>query len=636
MKLNECNQPFFKRGFMTLQNKRITLYIVITSAIIALSLGLGRAGFHSDKAFHENISLISAMFSLFTGLLSMIRYYAKKICPYLWVGLAFAGNGLIELIYSFSFYALFSIPTGINTFMIWGPWMGKIYLSVMLLGSYVTCRRPTSKPTEIIAYTVALILSASCIIALLFLRLPTPAFGYINRPFEFLPGMVLTTCLLGFLQFFDWQKMPFPHWLICGVIVLSGIQLFIIPFSQHVYDARFVMSNLLRAISYILVAVGLLAEIFKLYRRYEDESIRLTALRLAVNQVKDYAVFMLDTNGYIMTWNKGAEKIKGYREDEIIGKHFSIFYSEKERRKGKPEYELRQAVEEGHAIDEDWRIKKDGSRFWASVIITPVYDKANTLIGFAKITKDLTQVKLTEEKLRRQNVALTSANEQLTQFAYIATHDLKEPLRTISSFTQLLTRVCDRSNAMAEKYADFITKAVERTRRLVDDLRTYSLIKSKNVEQETANLNTCVSDAINLLKKKIEDTHAEIKTCKLPLIKGSPTQLMYLFLHLIDNAIKYAKAGQYPVIEVCCSEKKTEYIISVKDNGMGIPQEYTKKIFSIFHKLNDRNKTGGTGIGLFICKNVVAAHGGRMWFNSGQNGTTFYFALPMISSIAAK
>jgi PAS domain S-box-containing protein len=620
---------------MTLIKKRIVLYICIFVLSVAISIGLTQATFKSNEAFHEKVTTVSAMISLFAGLLSMIRYYAKRTCPYLWVGLAFVGNGVIECMYSciYSFPQVFNIPTDISSFMMWGWWFGRMYLATMLLCSYLTCRQPTSPLKEKQAYALAGILVSVCLLILSCIRLPSPVFTIIPRPFEYLPGILYLLAIIGFFKYFDWRGSAFPHWLICGSILLLSLQIFIIPYSQRTYDARFASCNILKSIAYILVAIGLFSEIFKLYRKYEHETTRLRSLRLAMNQVKDYAMYLLDPNGNIVTSNIGSQTIKGYTEGEIIGKHFSVFYSEKERKDRKPQSELRKAIDEGHLIIEDWRVKKDGTKFWASVIITPIYDKSGTLIGFVKITKDLTEWKIVEEELKKQNESLLNANEQLTQFAYIATHDLKEPLRTISSFSQLLTRACGATNEKATKYAEFIIKSVERIRKLVDDLRIYTIIKSKGLEQTKTDLNVSLMDAMNLLKKKIEDTHAEIKTCKLPSVVGSASQLMYLFLHLIDNAIKYARPGSKPSVEVCCKEVGTEYIISVKDDGVGIPDEYVGKLFSIFRKLDDRRYTDGTGIGLFICKNVIASHGGRIWFKSGENGTTFYFALPMIKSL---
>jgi PAS domain S-box-containing protein len=622
---------------MALEKKRVALYVSVTAAVVALASLFPHMSIYSNQAFHQNISIMSAMVSLFTGLLAMIRYYAHRVCPYLWIGVAFLGNGIIEFAYAyaFSFYPVFQIPTELNNFMIWAGWLGKTYLAIMLLGACYTCRLHAAPPKDIEAYTLGALLLATCLVILFCVKLPAPAFfPMIPRPLEYIPAGIFGIALVGFLHFSDWSKSTFSHWLIVSIVICCCTQSFIIPFSRQVYDTQFMAANVLRVVSHIIVGFGLLAEIFKLYREYEDKTNRLSALRLAVDQIRDYAMFMIDPEGNIITWNKGAEQIKGYKESEAVGKNYSIFYPEKEKRAGKPKKDLEQALTEGHSIDEGWRVRKNGSKFWAYTLITPIYNDMGKLIGFSKITRDLTKHKLLEEELRKQNEMLTYSNEQLTQFAYIATHDLKEPLRTISSFTQLLTRTCKNSDEKSERYAQFIISAVERTRKLIDDLRTYSIISTQNADEQLVDLNNSLADALNLLEKKIRESNTQIITCKLPVVKGSATQLMYLFLHIIDNAIKYAKPGVRPVVEVCCREAGTEYILSIKDNGIGIQKEYSAKLFSIFRKLANREKSEGSGIGLSICKKVITQHGGKIWYTSSSTeGTTFYFSLPMIPAL---
>lgn len=621
---------------MTLEKQRVLLYVLVAAVVAAVAFAVPTLNVYSNPIFHENICVMSGVVSFFAGLLSMIRYYARRVCPYLWIGVAFLGNGMLELTYSyaFSFFVASSIPTVLTYFMIWGGWISRLYLSIMLFGACLTCKTSNSPPSDALAYGLGGVLLAMGVYVMLFVKLPSPFFSHIvARPLEYLPAGVLVLCLTGFFVYSDWRRSPFAHWLILSLIGAIVVQTMILPFSDKMFDTRALAANILRVVFHIVVTCGLLSEIFKLYRTSERESVRMSALRLAVDQIKDYALFMLDSDGNVITWNKGAQQIKGYTEEEIIGRDYSIFYPEAERRSGYPKQELKIALETGHSISEGWRIRKDGSRFWAYSSISPIYNDAGGLLGFSKITRDLTAQKLLEEELRKQNEMLTQSNEQLTQFAYIATHDLKEPLRTIASFTQLLVRACTGANDKAAEYSAFITKAVERTRKLIDDLRTYSVVSIQNANIEKVNLNQSLSDALKLLQKKVSDSGARINTCRLPTVKGSATQLMYLFLHMIDNAIKYAKPGTPPVIDVCCRESGTRYILSIKDNGVGIRSEYSGKLFSIFRKLENRDKTEGTGIGLSICKKVVSQHGGKIWYNSDAGGTTFYFSLPIIPAI---
>jgi PAS domain S-box-containing protein len=617
---------------MTLTNKRILSYIATCVVLALFGVFVTDLGWHSNPVFHTNICIIDAMIGLFTGFLALVRYYAKKGCPYLWVALAFLGIGIIEGTYAYAYaFRTYFLISRLENFMVWGWWLGKLYFSIMMLCAYLTCRKnANTKHQEKLTYAIASVMILVCLGILLFTKLPDITVpGVIARPLEFINGFLLVIALVGFFRLNTWMSSAFSHWLIISLILCAFNQFFIVPLSAEVYDIRFMAGNIIRALSHILVAIGLQSEIFKLYRKMEEETVKLSALRLAVSQVSDYAVYMLDTEGRIVTWNKGAEHIKGYTEAEILGEPFSKFYPEEDIKAGKPEKELHDAVAYGHYIDEGWRIRKDHTRFWAYFIITPIYNEARELIGFSKITRDLTEHKIVEEEMRLKNRQLTQSNEQLQQFAYIATHDLKEPLRSITSFTELLIRECQSSGEKAGNYAQFIVKAVERTRRLIDDLRTYSMIGMQQTEQTDVDLNQCLQDAMNLLKKKIEESRTELHTAHLPTVEGSPSQFMYLFLHFIDNAIKYGKPGIPPVIKITYTTSGNEYVFSIADNGVGIAKEYEDRIFTIFQKLVRRDQTSGSGIGLSICKQVVQLHGGRIWFASSEKGTTFYFSLPM-------
>jgi PAS domain S-box-containing protein len=606
------------------------------AALLVSAVGLAVPHLHlqSSNAVHINVCIISAIISLFSGILALVRYYAKKICPFLWIGTAFLGNSIIEFyyVYSFSSFENLSIHTSLPLFMVWGWWLGRIYLSVSLACSFFTCRKTASSgelvKNEIFAYSFSAILLVICLALLSGVSLPQIVTqATLSRPLELAPAVILLLPLAGFLHQNIWKNSSFFYWLILGIIICLSVQLFLIPFSGRILDARFLLSNVFRIIAHIMVITGLLSEVYISYRDSEERAGRLTILQLMISQIRDYALFMLDTEGYIQSWNKGAEFIKGYTEKEIIGRHFSVFYSRAEVESGKPAEELRDAKEKGRFEDEGWRIRKDGSRFWANVIITPIYNSSNEHVGFSKITRDLTERKRMEEELRKQNTLLMQSNEQLEQYAYIATHDLREPLRSIASFTQLLIRKV-QDNEGAAIYSGFISKAVNRTRELIDGLRMYSKIGAEGITPEKADLNDALQGALTLLEKRITETQAVIASEPLPRAKIVSSQFMYLFLHLLDNAIKYAKPGVRPHIDIKCTKSEREYIISIADNGIGIPMEYQDKVFSLFQKLQ-KDDHSGIGIGLAICKKVMSLHGGNIWFTATESGTTFYISLPV-------
>jgi PAS domain S-box-containing protein len=349
--------------------------------------------------------------------------------------------------------------------------------------------------------------------------------------------------------------------------------------------------------------------------------------RLLVESVKDYAIFMIDPNGYIISWNKGAESIKGYTSEEIIGKHMSVFYTPEEIERGDPQYNLRMALEKGHHESIGWRVRKDGSRFWADVILTPLFDQSKKLKGYVKVTRDISERKKAEAELNQKSEELARSNQELEQFAYVASHDLQEPLRMVNSYVQLLSnRYKDKLDKDANEFIAFAVDGSNRMRALIQSLLEYSRV-NRAKPFERIDTNEVVKEVEHDLKNIITENNAVIKIENLPVIVGDTVLIGQLFQNLIINAIKF-RGVDNPEIIISGKKINNEYLFSVKDNGIGIKKEYFEKIFTIFQRLHGADKYPGTGIGLAICKKIVARHGGKIWLESEPGkGSTFYFTI---------
>jgi PAS domain S-box-containing protein len=343
-----------------------------------------------------------------------------------------------------------------------------------------------------------------------------------------------------------------------------------------------------------------------------------------VEEVEDYAILMLDKNGIIQNWNKGAEKIKGYKEAEIVGKSFEEFYLPADRANKLPINLLNLARETGKAIHEGWRKRKDGTAFWGSIVLTALHDDDNNVIGFSKVTRDLTERKLTEDKLNEYLSQLEFQNKELEQFVYAASHDLKEPLRKIHFYSDYIAN--DQENQLSAKSGDYLSRsmnAVERMKRLIEDLLSYSRSTSNIESHKTVNLNEVVEEVVLLQKEELDGNHSKIEIDKLPVIRAVPFQIKQLIINLVNNAVKYkhpdrdlqihikhelVNAGDIPEYKV---EPGIQYHkISVIDNGVGFDTRYANKIFEIFQRLNNASDASGSGIGLAICKKIVQNHKG--------------------------
>ena len=380
-------------------------------------------------------------------------------------------------------------------------------------------------------------------------------------------------------------------------------------------------------------------------RREYEESLRQSEERLRglVEQVRDYGIFMLDEKGRIVSWNEGARRIKGYSEEEILGKYFSIFYPEEDILSGKPAHELKVARKEGKYEEEGWRLRKGGERFWAHVVITAVYKSDGTHIGFSKVTRDLTERKKAEQQLRDSfeqykslaselqlaNRELQLANEELEQFTSIASHDLQEPLRTIKSFLLVIEKKIESGDY--ENIDTYISKAVNgtnRMRELILNLLQYTQLGKKQVQMGDVNVGELVHQALQNLKSFAESSRAQIEfDCQVDTIQGDRIQLVQLMQNLLSNAIKFTDKEK-PLVSISCVPENGHVKFAVSDNGIGISPEDQHKVFEIFRRLNTEKEYPGTGIGLAICKKIVDKHNGRIWPESTSGkGTTFYFTL---------
>ncbi|HWT18734.1 MAG TPA: PAS domain S-box protein [Variovorax sp.] len=353
--------------------------------------------------------------------------------------------------------------------------------------------------------------------------------------------------------------------------------------------------------------------------RRQDELLRMSEerFRLLVEGVKDYAIFMLDPGGHIVSWNLGAQKNKGYEASEIIGQHFSRFYPPEVAASGWPEQELRNALRDGRFEDEGWRIRKDGSRFWASVVITALHDATGRHRGFAKVTRDLTE--------RRRVTALEDEGRRVTNFLAMLGHELRNPLAPISNALELLKREKTESAAVVHT-RDIIGRQLRQMTRLVDDLLDVGRITSGKIQLENkpVRLRDAIAEAIEavrpLIDGKSQTLHLQTQDAD-PWITGDSARVIQIVSNLVHNAAKFTGNGGN--IHVSLSRTAADADISVRDDGPGIPPQDLQRIFDLFvqGEQNLARTQGGLGLGLSLVQQLTTLHGGRVSaFSTGRPG----------------
>lgn len=383
--------------------------------------------------------------------------------------------------------------------------------------------------------------------------------------------------------------------------------------------------------------IGRLAEALDMASRQRnraEEALRESEerLRLVIDGVRDFGIFALDTDGRVVSWNAGAERISGYVADEVIGRHFSMFYPE-ETSGTKPMDELAQATHAGRVEDEDWRVRKDGSRYWANVVITAQRDDTGRLRGFSKVTRDITRRRLIEEQLLRAREESERASNAKSEFLSRMSHELRTPLNAIIGYAQLIQ--LEQRGGSVVRGTDQILDAGRHLLGLINEVLDIARIESGNVAMsldavalrplldEVASLSGPLATPMGV----VLDTRSRVPDgCR---VRADAQRLKQVLLNLIGNAIKYnCDHGRVDVAVAATAAGRLR--ISISDTGAGIPRELQDRLFTPFERLGaERGNVEGTGLGLAVSRRLIEAMGGEIGVDSAcSSGSTFWIDLP--------
>jgi len=358
---------------------------------------------------------------------------------------------------------------------------------------------------------------------------------------------------------------------------------------------------------------------------------RASQLLAAIVDNSEDAIISKNLDGVITSWNKSAERLFGFTGEEAIGQSVAALLIPDDRQD--EEREILSRLRKGERTDhfETKRRRKDGALLDISLTVSPVKDSRNRIVGASKIARDITEQVRSRAALRKANNALRRSNADLEQFAYSASHDLQEPLRMVSTYTEMLRRKYgDKLDSRAHEYMDFVSEGGSRMERLLHDLRSFMQVSiAGEGRPPVVDSRTVLGDTLANLKPAIDEIRAEITSGPLPPVAIHEFQLGQLFQNLIVNAIRYRSDAPLRV-HVEAVREGDQWKFSVRDNGIGIDPEYQEQIFGIFKRLHAAPEYPGTGMGLAICHRVLERAGGRIWVESEPGrGSTFFFRLPV-------
>lgn len=376
-------------------------------------------------------------------------------------------------------------------------------------------------------------------------------------------------------------------------------------------------------------------------RKRSEEALRDSEerFRLLVTSVADYAIFLLDVDGRVASWNVGAERLKGYRADEVIGRHLSSFYTDDDRRAGVPEAGLEHARVNGRWETEGWRVRRDGTRFWANVVITSLIGADGTHRGFAKVTRDLTDRKRSEDALRGVLERERGAADQLreldrmrNELVSIVAHDLRSPTGVIQHLLHLL-RTDWSTSTDAEKLAvlDRIDARTDRLAALADDLFDVSRIEAGQLQVtcQPVDVGAIVDQVTADAKTEADDRDVVTRISTTRLAVGDERRTWQILSNLVSNALKFSPNDT--TVEVEVTDADDQVAVVVTDRGAGIPAAQLELVFERFSRLPEHYHVPGTGIGLFIARSLAEAQGGTLSaISTVGEGSSFRFTLPAV------
>lgn len=629
---------------------RARTYWILTIGLVLVSVLLRETDWQGSATLHTVMETAATLLAMLVGTMALVRYYTLKETVFLFVGAGFMGTAFLEGYHTIVTSAYFKpmMPSELPSLIPWSWIASRLFLSVFMVLSWLAWVRETRSGetyrfNERTVYLSTAVFSLASFLFFALVPLPRAYYpeSFFGRPEEFIPALFFALALVGFLRKGDWKNNAFEHWLVLSLIIGLVSQTVFMSFSTKLFDFQFDAAHLLKKVSYLCVLTGLLISMSTIFlkesvaskalnealERSEKALHELGIQKLALDQ--HAIVGITDPQGNITYANESFCMISKYSRQELIGKNHNIVNSGHHPK----EFflDLWRTISSGKV----WRGEvcnraKDRTLYWVQTTIVPLPELDGKLQGYISIRTDITERKLMEERILSAMDELERSNRELDAFAYIASHDLKEPLRGIHNYSQFLledyaTHLDDEGCEKLET----LKRLAQRMDDLIGTLLRFSRVGRTELEPSQVNVGDLAREARNALRVLIDESVAQVEiVADLPDVTCDPVLVGQVFQNLIGNAIKYS-GHQHGQVEVGWNSDESCPVIHVRDDGIGIREKDFKSIFRIFKRLHGKNKYGGgLGAGLTFARKIVEHHGGHIWVESEfGEGSTFYFTL---------
>lgn len=653
--------------------RRIAIYLMTTLGLCAIFAIFGGSNWQGTEDTHTLMESIATTLALLVGALALVRFYSMKDNTILLVGTGFLGTALLDgyhaIITSTSFapYLFPELPVHVP----WSWMTSRFLLSLLLFLSWAEWNwQRGGKRNRIIQeshiYALAAALTLVCLAFLTLVAQPGAflSLHLIGRPEEFLPAVFFIAALIGYLNKGAWRYDDFEHWLVMALIVSVIGQTVFMSSSINPFDFGHNMAHMLKNMSYVLVLTGLLFSTYKTFKLAEQGAARLTqsmeALALSNKNLEKTArerqqaellarqneehlrrifenvpdgIITTDSHATILAFNPGAERAFGYSAAEVIGKNVKMLMPDSFAHGHDTHVRDYHSGHGASAVGQRRELLgrcKDGTTFVMDLTISDSTRQSGERMILG-VMRDITHKKAAESYLAGFVDKLEQSNEDLLQFAYVASHDLRAPLRGIGNLANFIREdIGDNLDNESCKNFDLLQNRIQRMERLLDDLLAYSRAGRSKTALETVDVQELLQDTITLIAPPEGiDTHVN---CDVMKVRIDRTPLQQVLMNLIGNAVKHHDQPTGSVT-IDVSETQEAINISVADDGPGIPEQFHDRIFGMFQTLKPRDELEGSGMGLAVVKKLVESIGGSIDVHSadGTRGTRFTVLWPKVS-----